>query len=66
MGTMRRRAYLPGPTPSGRTSAATRAALRTRPHMNTLEIKGDWNITKGKIHRWQVTVKVGFALEAAP
>ena len=31
--------------------------------MNTLEIKGDWNITKGKVHHWQVTLKVGFALE---
>ena len=23
------------------------------------------NITEGKIHRWQVTIKIGFALETA-
>ena len=36
----------------GRTSAVTQAA-QYRPIMNTLEIKGDWNITKGKLkQKW--------------
>ena len=43
---------------------AIRRANRTIKHLawfEVLETRG--NITKGRIHRWQVTLKVGFALE---
>lgn len=42
-------------------------ANKTVKHMSwfeVLETRG--NITKGKIHHWQVTIKVGFALETKP
>ena len=43
---------------------AIRRANRTLKHLAWFEVvETRGNITKGKIHRWQVTLKVGFALE---
>jgi len=45
-------------------SKAIRQAHLTVKHLSwfqVIETRG--NITKGKIHRWQVTIKVGFAIE---
>lgn len=43
---------------------AIRRANRTIKHLAWFEvIETRGNITKGKIHHWQVTLKVGFALD---
>ncbi|MDP2137403.1 MAG: dodecin family protein [Candidatus Didemnitutus sp.] len=40
-------------------------ANQTVKHLSWFEVvETRGNITKGKIHHWQVTIKVGFALEA--
>lgn len=45
---------------------AIRRAHRTVKHLSWFEIaETRGNITKGKIRHWQVTIKVGFALETA-
>lgn len=44
---------------------AIRRANQTVKHLNWFEvIETRGNIIKGKIHHWQVTIKVGFALES--
>lgn len=43
---------------------AIRRANQTVKHLSWFEVvETRGNITKGKIHQWQVTIKVGFALE---
>lgn len=59
---------LTGTSTSSIEDAVTHAierANQTVKHLAWFEVvETRGNITKGKIHHWQVTIKVGFALEA--
>lgn len=48
-------------------NAALCRANQTVKHLSWFQvIDTRGNIEKGKVHHWQVTLKVGFALESAP